>query len=310
MLNDRITFGVQADVTSSATEWFDLARRVEAAGFDALYVADHVGVTASPFAALAAAAAVTTTLRLGTYVLNSGAYEPRALASAAATLDRLSNGRTVLGIGAGHTPSEWTMSGRVYPSPAERVGRLAEMVEVVTALLEGEVVSHHGRYLDLNDAVVSAPRPVQERIPLLIGGNGRALLGLAGRKADIVGLTGSGRTLEDGHRHEVDWRAEAIDERVDIVRTASSARTTGCIMDALVQYVEITNRRDEAAARCARVAGKATAADVLAAPYVLVGTLDQLVAEIAEHHERWGISSYVVRTDAIDSVARIIQRLR
>ncbi|MDQ1433731.1 MAG: hypothetical protein QOF59_547, partial [Actinomycetota bacterium] len=52
MLNDRITFGVQADVTSSATEWFDLARRVEAAGFDALYVADHVGVAASPFAAL------------------------------------------------------------------------------------------------------------------------------------------------------------------------------------------------------------------------------------------------------------------
>ena len=79
---DRITFSVQADVTASAAEWLDLARRVEASGFDTLYVADHVGVAASPFAALAAAAAVTTTLRLGTYVLNTGTYDPSALGRA------------------------------------------------------------------------------------------------------------------------------------------------------------------------------------------------------------------------------------
>ena len=77
-----------------------------------------------------------------------------------------------------------------------------------------------------------------------------------------------------------------------------------------MQYVEITDRRAEVAAGVTRIAGTATAADVLDAPYVLVGTLDELVAEIADHHQRWGISSYVVRTDAIDSVARVIERLR
>ena len=85
---------------------------------------------------------------------------------------------------------------------------------MVARLLRGEVVTHHGEHLDLDDAVLSAPRPVQPAIPLLIGGNGARLLRLAGRCADVVSLTGTGRTLADGHRHEVDWTAAAIDAAV------------------------------------------------------------------------------------------------
>lgn len=310
MTAGQIRFGVQAAPRASAQEWSDLAVKIEDVGFDALYVADHVGVTPSPFPALAAAAAVTSTLRLGTYVLNCGIRDPLALASDAATLDQLSGGRLVLGLGAGHTPTEWSMSGSVYPSAAARVARLAEMVDVVTALLRGEVVTHHGRYLNVDEAFLLAPRPVHAKIPLLIGGNGRALLGMAGRSADVVSLTGLGRTLADGHRHEVDWRAEAVDERVAIVRAAAEPRTDDLVFDALVQYVEITDRRDDAAANCARFVSGSTASDVLAAPYVLVGTVDQLVEEIGEHEDRWGITSYVVRSDAIDMVAQIIERLR
>ena len=98
--------------------WLDLARKAEAAGFDTLYVADHLGVTASPFAALAAAAGATSTLKLGTYVLNAGIRDPLSLASEAATVDVISNGRFVLGLGAGHTPAEWAMTGRDYPTAA------------------------------------------------------------------------------------------------------------------------------------------------------------------------------------------------
>ena len=78
-----------------------------------------------------------------------------------ATLDVLSNGRFILGLGAGHTPVEWTMTGRDYPTPAERVGRFVETVDVVTRLLAGEVVTHHGRYVHVDDAFLLAPRPVQ-----------------------------------------------------------------------------------------------------------------------------------------------------
>src|SRR5258708_37681291 len=106
MTDGAIRFGVQAGLGASAAEWLDLAVKVEDLGFDALYVADHVGVAASPFTALAAAAVVTTTLRLGTYVLNCGIADPCALANEVATLDHLSNGRVVLGLGAGHTPAE------------------------------------------------------------------------------------------------------------------------------------------------------------------------------------------------------------
>ncbi|HEV7526187.1 MAG TPA: TIGR03621 family F420-dependent LLM class oxidoreductase [Acidimicrobiia bacterium] len=307
-----IRFGVQANPGAGARAWLDLAIKAEDLGFDALYVADHVGATASPFAALSAAAAVTTTLRLGTYVLNCGIREPLDIASDAATLDQLSGGRVVLGLGAGHTPAEWTMSGRSFPSARDRVGRLAETVPVVAALLQGEVVTHRGRYLDLEEAALSAPRPVQAKIPLLVGGNGRELLRFAATTADIVGLTGLGRTLADGHRHEIDWRATAIDERVAIVRAAaaSASRSGDVTLDALVQHVEITDRRDAAAEQMAGISPALTADDVIAAPYALVGTVDQLADEVAAHETRWGITSYVVRAAAIDLVAPLIERLR
>jgi probable F420-dependent oxidoreductase len=308
---DGIRFGVQANLADGgASDWLDLAVKIEDLGFDVLYVADHVGVTASPFPALAAAATVTTTLRLGTYVLNCGVRDPVAIASDASTLDQLSDGRLVLGLGAGHTPSEWTMSGRAYPSAADRVARLAEMVEVVSMLLRGDVVTHHGDHLELEDATLSSPRPVQARIPLLVGGNGREVLRIAGVRADVVGLTGLGRTLEDGHRHSVDWRPEAIDERVAMVRAAAGDRAAVPVLDALVQHVEITEHREDAAERCATAILGATAPDVVAAPFALIGTVDQLVDEVLAHRERWGITSYVVRADAIDRVAPIIERLR
>ncbi len=308
MSGDPIRFGVQASPESGAAAWLDLAVKAEDLGFDALYVAHHVGVAASPFVALAAAAAVTSTLRLGTYVVNCGVRDPLAIASDAATLDQLSDGRVVLGLGAGHTPAEWTMSGRAYPTAAERVGRLAETVEVVGALIRGDTVTYHGRHLDLDEAVLAQPRPVQARIPLLVGGNGSALLRIAGRAADVVGLTGLGRTLADGHRHEVDWRRDAIDDRVALGACCGRGAERAPVLDALVQHVEITDDRDDAAERCARLAPGMTPSDVVSAPYALVGSVEQLVEEITGHRDRWGITSYVVRAAAVDLVAPIIER--
>jgi len=308
VLTSTIRFGVQADMTADSRSWLELARRVEALGFDALYVADHPGVTASPFAALASAAAVTSTLKLGTYVCNVGVREPVALATDAATVDVVSNGRLILGLGAGHTPAEWTMNGHEYPSPRERVGRLGEMVDVVTWLLAGEVVAFDGEYVQTDSAFLLAPRPVQSKVPLLVGGNGKQLLRIAASHADIVGFTGAGRTLEDGHHHAVDWSAESIDERVAIVRDGCGYREV--VFDALVQHVEITDDRPGAAERVARAVPGLAPIDVLAAPYALVGTVDEVIEELDRHRERWGFTSYVVRADVIDIVAPLIDRLR
>jgi len=103
-------FALQAQPTDAA-DWLDLARRAEAAGFDTLLAADHPGSCAAPFVALAAAAAVTTTIRLGSYVANAAVREPILLAADVATLDVVSGGRALLGLGAGHTPAEWDAIG-------------------------------------------------------------------------------------------------------------------------------------------------------------------------------------------------------
>jgi probable F420-dependent oxidoreductase len=303
-----IRFGVQAGVTGDGRRWLDLARKVEACGFDALYVSDHPGVTASPFSSLAAAASVTSTLKLGTYVCNTGVREPVQLACEAATVDVVSDGRFILGLGAGHTPAEWTMEGRDYPTAAARVTRFGEMVEVVTRLLSGEVVTFHGDYLHTDEAFLLAPRPVQDRIPLLVGGNGKRLLRIAARYAHVISLTGLGRTLEDGHRHSADWSVEAIDERVALIAQIAAERAP-VVLDALVQHVEITNDPGTVAARVARVAPGLTPNDVLAAPYALVGAVDELVEQLLAYRDRWGFTSYVVRADTIEAVTPVIARL-
>src|ERR1035437_846374 len=92
----------------SPSQWLSLARFADESGFDTLYVADHPGTSPAPFVSLSAAAVVTERIRLGTCVLNAGRWEPFVLASEIATLDVLSGGRLLLGIGAGHTPAEWS----------------------------------------------------------------------------------------------------------------------------------------------------------------------------------------------------------
>ena len=303
-----IRFGVQAGILANGREWLDLAAKTEALGFDALYVADHPGVTASPFIALSAAAAATSTLRLGTYVVNSGIRDPLTLASDAATLDALSHGRAILGLGAGHTPVEWTMTGTGYPPPAARVARLAEMLDAVTALLRGEVVTRHGRHIHLEEAFLLAPRPAQARMPLLVGGNGRALLRVAAQYADVVSVTGLTTTLADGHRHAVDWRPQALDERIALIH-AAAPDPHPIVIDALVQHVEITDDRAGAAARVARIATGSTPADVLDSPFTLIGSYEEILEELHAHEARWGITSYVVRAGALDAVAPLLERL-
>ena len=115
-----ISFALQAGLTE-VVEWSTLARNAEKAGFEAFLVADHPGVTASPFVALATAAAATSRIVLGTYVANLGVRDPLQLASDVATLDVVSRGRARFGVGAGPTPPEGEINrGREPPPPQPR----------------------------------------------------------------------------------------------------------------------------------------------------------------------------------------------
>lgn len=288
------------------SSWLRLAREVEAAGLHALYAADHPGSTASPFVALAAAAAVTNRIRLGTCVVNAGLWEPVALASEAATLDVVSDGRTILGVGAGHTPHEWAAVGRDLPPAWARVGRMIEVVEATMALLAGESVSRRGRHVQLADAVMAEPRPVQDRVPLLVGGNGPRVLRFAAGHADVVGITGLRRTLPDGHRHEVDWREASVRRTVDAVLSTAAAAGRTPEIEALVQVVEITDDAARVADRLSTHIPGASAEDLLAAPFAWIGTVDEIDAKLRRCEEDLAISRYVVRAPSLTDARRIL----
>ena len=303
---DPATIFVQA-APRDAASWTALARRVEQLGLGGLYVADHPGTAPSPFVALAAAAAVTDRITLGTCVVNAGLWHPIDLAAAVATLDLVSDGRALLGIGAGHTPQEWTVRGRPAPNGSARIARLAEVVDAARALLRGDLVTSHGEHVTLEGASLAAPLPPGHDVPLMIGGNGPQLLELAAREADVVGITGLGRTLPDGHRHMVEWSPDAVTDTIERVRRVARDGGKHPQVEALVQRIEITDDAAGFAATMAAAIDGAEPADVLAAPYVWVGSVDEIRAELDRHRDA-GIDRWVVRDSALDAVAAIVGR--
>jgi probable F420-dependent oxidoreductase len=306
----HISFAVQAAPTG--VEWAELARRVEHLGFEALCVADHPGLTASPFVAAAAAAPVTSSLRIGTGVVNGGVRAPFDIANDAATLNLVSGGRALLGIGAGHTPTEWAATGRTYPSASERIERLGVVIELVRRLLAGEAVTYHGPDLQLVDARLElAPCA----IPLLVGGNSEALVRTSARRADIIEIGGLGRTLPDGHFHQPRWSPTQIARVVEVFHDAVGVRDVR--LGALVQVVVVTDHAETAATRVLQSLSEhlpvellPSLDDLLAAPFVLIGTVDEIADKVLEVRRRWGIDRYTIRAPAVDDIARVIDTLR
>jgi probable F420-dependent oxidoreductase len=301
-MNRKVRFGFQIS-GDHATDPIAAARRAEELGFDVVTTSDHVGPPRiSPMVALAAIASATSRIRLGTFVLNNDMRNPVQLAWEAVSLDRISGGRFELGLGAGHTPQEYSATGLPLDTPAARKNRLIESVRVIRRLVDGETVDFDGEHVHIRGAEVG--RSVQDRLPILVGGNGARLLGAAGELADIVGLQGLGRTLEDGHTHDVNWSTAHLDNQLDQVRIGAGDRFDGIEFNALAQVVTITDDRDAALAEACEWVGDLSIADAAQIPYLLIGSVDEIVEHIHMCRDRWGISYFVVR--ALDDFAPIL----
>jgi alkanesulfonate monooxygenase SsuD/methylene tetrahydromethanopterin reductase-like flavin-dependent oxidoreductase (luciferase family) len=185
------------------TDWPSLRVAIEAAeaaGADDLWIDDHLltdeGDPAAPklegWTTLAAAAAVTFRARLGLLVAANTIRNPGLTAKLATTLDQISAGRLILGLGAGWLEDEHRAFGIDFGrSVGERLDRLGEAVAIVRRLLDGERFSHDGPAYRMRDAL-AAPRPVQVRIPILIGGSGPTkTLPIVARHADLWNAFGS-----------------------------------------------------------------------------------------------------------------------
>lgn len=303
-------FGVNVRTAASRAEWADKARKVEALGYAVLLVPDHLAELLAPLPALAAAAAATTRLRVGTAVLNNDFRHPALLAREAATLDVLSDGRLELGLGAGHMQSEYEQAGLAFDPGATRVERLGEAVVILKRLLEGESVTFAGRHYRVTGHSIH-PRPVQRpRPPVFIGGNAPRLLTLAAREADIVGLTGIAFRHGGKEPDVSDFRAAVVDERVRLVRETAAERFDRLELTALVQRVVVTDDRRKAAGELATGRwARLTPDEILASPYALVGTADQMVDDLRARRERWGISYIMTHEPFMDALAPVVARL-
>ncbi|MFZ0218154.1 MAG: TIGR03621 family F420-dependent LLM class oxidoreductase [Candidatus Dormiibacterota bacterium] len=301
----RFRFGLQV-MGGSAAELRTTAAAAEAAGFDVLSTFDHAGDHWAPLAPLLAAALWTERLRICPLVLNNDFHHPVHLARELASMDLLTAGRLEVGIGAGHAFTEYAAVGQRFDPPAVRKSRLAEAVEVLRPLLDGETVTYEGEHYQLQG--VKIQRAQQARVPILVAVNGRRALTHAAQHADAIGLTMLGRTLADGQRHEVRWQRDRLDRTVEHVRSSAGDRRDGLELHALVQAVRITDDRGRAAAELAAQVDGLSADDALTTPFILLGTHDEMAAHLLHCRERWGITSYTVRDLA--AFAPVIERLR
>jgi len=186
------TFGVHIGVqNTTVAELADLWRRAEDLGFDSVTVWDHFYSSdlsnyecheaVSMHAALACS---TSRVRCGCLVYSAGYRHPGVLAKAAATIDHLSGGRAEIGLGAGWAEAEYHAFGIPFPPIGERLDLLEEATAAVRALLHDGVASAGGKHVTLRDARLE-PRPVQDRLPIWIGGTGeRRTVAVAARHAD------------------------------------------------------------------------------------------------------------------------------
>lgn len=186
-------FGIHAGLQrTTPSELIAVWQHAEQLGFewasvwDHFYAADQSG-DANNLEAIACHAAMATTtkrVRCGSLVYSTGFRHPAVLANAIATIDHLSGGRAVLGLGGGWLASEYAAYGFEYGTPASRLRKLNEAIQCISSLLREEVTNFSGEFFTLTDARCE-PKPIQARLQLWIGGGGeRFTLRIAAQYAD------------------------------------------------------------------------------------------------------------------------------
>lgn len=288
-------FAIWPDQARPWDEIAAMADHAERSGWDGLYVYDHFmpydptgevlnGPVHEGWTLLTAVACRTSRLRLGTLVLGNLYRHPAIVANMASTLDHVSGGRLVLGVGAGWQENEHRAYGIPLSSPRPRLEQFEEALTVITSLLRDERTSFSGEHYHLTDAPCE-PKPLQERLPILIGSSGeRRGIPLAARWADI-------------------WNSWS---------TLESFRRMSGILESAAEEAGRDPASIERSTQAEIVVTDVPAAEVFDADERLTGTTEQ-ITEVLAGYRAAGLHEFVVPDDAsvpLGQRLEMLQRLR
>jgi len=304
----RFRFGIDLHQPLPDRSWLDSAREVESLGYSTMFVPDHFDEGIGPLAAMATAAAVTTTLNVGTLVFDCDFRHPAVLARELASIDVLSEGRLEVGLGAGWKRLDYDRSGIAMDPPKVRVDRLVEHTHVLKGLFAGGPFSFKGEHYTITelDGTPAPHRPGGP--PIIIGGGGPRVLRFAGASADIVGVNASVHSGEIDVAAAQDALPERIDEKLDWVRKGAGERFDDLELNAWLAVAEVTDDADEFVAGLA-VAFESDPANVLTSPLSLIGSPTEIRERLHERRERWGYSYCVMPGDKAHEFAPIVAEL-
>jgi probable F420-dependent oxidoreductase len=306
-------FGAQLYAKDNRQEWIAQVRKAEAVGFSVVTLPDHFGERVAIWPSIVAAADSTTRLRFGSMAINNDFWNPVVLAREAATADVMTEGRIEIGIGAGWRSLDYEWTGIPRDRVGVRIERLAESVEVLKRSFTGKRFDFHGNYHRV-EGVEGWPHPVQQpHPPLMIGGSGPKILGLAAREADVVGVhinldagnfnvgTGSPNTEQGATDRQ-------ISQRLGWIKQAAGDRFDSLELHVFVLDVVITQDRSATAQRIAE-AYAISAEEAKTSPYFAFGTVENIVEQLRESRERYGLSYITIREDHLNLFAPVVERL-
>ena len=320
-MTNPFRFGVQSFNAESGSDWKEKVQKAESLGYSAFHLADHIigpgpalERTNHPIQSLAAipamayAAAVTESIKIGCRVFCIDYHDPVVLTKEAMTIDLLSGGRLELGLGAGWLADEYKAIGLEMDSPGERISRLEDIIEGIKAYAAEGPLSISNNTINWQE-FDGVPKPVQKpHPPIMIGGGSPRILRLAGREADIVSLNFNNRAGVIGPDGVKSSTAEKTLTKVSWIKEGAGDRFNDIEIEIGAYFTFVMDDAAPVLANFAQMFGLSED-EMSEHPHALFGDVGSICNELERRRDAFGISYVTIGEDAMEAFAPVVSNL-
>ncbi len=319
--NTPFRFGAQAFKPESATEWTETARKAESLGYSTLHVADHYFgdgpalkeashpiQTVAAIPAMAAAAAVTDTIKIGSRVMCCDYHQPMVLMKSLATIDLLSDGRLEAGFGAGWITSEYDAMGIPWERAGIRIAKMTEYIEFARQFFAGGDLDFSGEFVNVHDTAAVPACPQEGGPKIMVGGGAPKVLGIAGRLADIVSVNFNNSAGKIGAAGVGSGTAEGTADKIGWIRDGAGDRFDEVEIEIAAYFTTVTDQTAKTTEMMAGAFGMEPEA-MAAHPHTLIGSVDEIIETLQQRREEYGISYITIGDTVIEDFAPVVAAL-